>query len=170
MQRLLVLMRHAKSDWGSGALSDFDRPLNARGERDAPRMARCLRAQQLVPQQVISSPAVRARETANRVIRELGLNSAVIEWDQRVYEAEVEDLLQVLIDHDKPVPVTLLVGHNPGLEGLARYLAGGETLPAEQKLLPTGGIIVIELPEKPEARSRGSGRCVAHMRPRWLQD
>lgn len=161
-------MRHAKSDWASGAIADFDRPLNRRGQRDAPRMARWLRANRFVPDEIISSPAVRAGETARSVIRELDLDEAVIRWDQRVYDADLDDLLAVLADHQAAVPVQMLVGHNPGLERLTGYLARAATLPREEKLMPTAGVMVLEIPAGRGGIARAAGTCVAHMRPRWL--
>ncbi|MCC6715846.1 MAG: histidine phosphatase family protein [Gammaproteobacteria bacterium] len=169
MNRLLVIMRHAKSDWASGALADYDRPLNRRGQRDAPRMARWLCANRFRPQEIISSPAVRASETTRSVIRELELDEAAVRWDPRVYEADLDDLLAVLADHQAAVPVQMLVGHNPGLERLAGYLARAETLPREGKLLPTAGVMVLEIPTGRSGIAREAGACVAHMRPRWLE-
>lgn len=170
MSRLLVVMRHAKSDWASGAVADFDRALNRRGERDAPRMARWLRANRFVPQEIVSSPAVRARETTLSVIRVLGLDEAAVRWDPRVYDADLDDLLAVLADHPAAVAVQMLVGHNPGLERLAGYLARAETLPREEKLMPTAGVMVLEIPTGRSGLAREVGACVAHMRPRWLKD
>jgi phosphohistidine phosphatase len=162
-------MRHAKSDWASGALTDFDRPLNRRGERDAPRMARWLRANRFIPQQIISSPAVRARETTELAVRELEVDEAMVRWDRRIYEAELDDLLAVLSDHDAKVAMQMLVGHNPGLERLAGYLARADTLPREAKLMPTAGVMVLEIPIGKAGIAPQAGACVAHMRPRWLE-
>jgi len=166
MTRLLIVMRHAKSDWDSGATSDFDRPLARRGERDAPRMGRWLREQRYIPQHIVSSPAARARETTIRVVKELGLQQAAVDWNRALYEADVEDLLEVIANCD--APTTLLIGHNPGLEALVRYLARPATLPPEPKVMPTAGVIVLELPEKARRAPRQQSRVVAHMRPRWL--
>jgi phosphohistidine phosphatase len=168
MNRLLVIMRHAKSDWASGALTDFDRPLNRRGERDAPRMARWLRANRFIPQQILSSPAVRARETTKSVIKELAVDESMVRWDRRIYEADLDDLLAVLADHEAGPPVQMLVGHNPGLEQLAGYLASADTLPREEKLMPTAGVMVLEVPMGKGGIAPRAGTCVAHMRPRWL--
>jgi len=170
MSRRLIIMRHAKSDWDSAAPNDFDRPLARRGERDAPRVARWLQEQQLVPEHVISSPALRARETALRVVWELRLDEKHIDWADRIYEAEVRDLLEVLAGYREKTAITLLVGHNPGLEQLVRYLAQPATLPREDKLLPTAGIIVLELPDDWRVLPRGKAQVVTHMRPRWLTD
>ena len=63
MTRTLILMRHAKSDWGHAGLADHDRPLNARGTRDAPRMGAWLRGKGHLPDEVLCSTATRTRQT-----------------------------------------------------------------------------------------------------------
>lgn len=166
MTRLLIVMRHAKSDWDSSATSDFDRPLAPRGERDAPRMGRWLREQHYIPQHIVSSPAARARETTIRVVKELGLEKAAVNWNRALYEADVEDLLEVIVKCN--APTTLIVGHNPGLEALVRYLARPATLPQETKVMPTAGIVVLELPDDSRRLPRQQTKVVTHMRPRWL--
>lgn len=165
--RLLIVMRHAKSDWDSSATSDFDRPLAPRGERDAPRMGRWLREQHYIPQHIVSSPAARARETTVRVVKELGLEETAVAWNRTLYEADVEHLLEVIAKCK--APTTLIVGHNPGLEALVRYLARPVTLPQEEKIMPTAAIVVLELPEVSRGLPRQQAKVVTHMRPRWLE-
>ena len=81
MGRQLILLRHAKSSWDSGAKRDFDRPLNKRGLRNAPRMGRWLKEKGLVPDHIVSSPAKRAEFTVNAVIGELGLTKDGVVFD-----------------------------------------------------------------------------------------
>ena len=168
MSRRLIIMRHAKSDWGSGAVTDFDRPLNGRGERDARRMGRWLRDKDFIPERMVSSPAIRARGTAKLVAKALGVDAATIEWDRRIYEAEVGALLAVLDAHHRDERVQLMVGHNPGLERLVLHLARAETLPGHDKTLPTAAVYVLEFALDEELQA-GQGVCIAHMRPRWLE-
>ena len=113
--RRLLVMRHAKSDWDSGPGSDFDRPLAKRGERDAPRMGRWLREQALIPDRVVSSPAVRARQTCLLVCEALAIKKGQIHWEPEIYAAEVTTLLNVLARCPEKTQRLLLVGHNPGL-------------------------------------------------------
>ena len=75
MSKQLLLVRHAKSDWDNPKLSDFDRPLNSRGEKNAPEMAKRLLKKGLIPQQIVSSPAVRAITTARYFKKSLGLKN-----------------------------------------------------------------------------------------------
>ena len=71
--KTLLMLRHAKSSWKDGSLSDHDRPLNERGKRDAPRMGQILKEQALVPELIISSTAKRARKTAAKMAEAAGI-------------------------------------------------------------------------------------------------
>jgi phosphohistidine phosphatase len=94
----LLLMRHAKSDQDSKAYNDFDRPLNQRGLRDARKMGVWLKEQNIIPDLVVSSPALRAKQTVLLVCEQLEKDAAEIIWDNRIYEARLDDLLQVIAD------------------------------------------------------------------------
>ena len=147
MSKLLLIVRHGKSSWDSDAPTDFDRPLSPRGEQDAPRMGEWLKAQELIPSRVISSPAMRAAQTATAVCEALGVKKKRIHWDRRIYGADVTNLLQVLAEVPAKEGRVMLVGHNPGLEELVSYLWGERTLmPPDGKLMPTAAVARIELP------------------------
>lgn len=154
--RELLLLRHAKASRNAAeAATDFDRPLTRRGRRDAPRIARWMKAHDLVPDCVIGSPARRARETAELVLDELGLAADDARWDERVYDADVPALLQMLLGCPSGARRVLVVGHNPGLEELVRHL-GGATVrePEKGKFFPTCALahLRVELPW-PELRA-----------------
>ncbi len=166
--RVLVVMRHAKSDWSGGELADFDRPLSARGRRDAPRMGRWLVEQGLAPACVLASPARRARDTTLAIVQELPA-AAPIAWEPRLYAAELVDLLAVLAAAPQASPL-LLVGHNPGLEELVRWLLGsaiGE-VSADGKIMPTAGVVALAMPQDWARLPAGSARLRTAMRPRAL--
>lgn len=116
----LVLVRHAKSDWGDVGLPDHDRPLNDRGRRDAPRMAERLAATGFRPAALISSTALRARTTAGAFGAALGVD--VIE-EPDLYGASPATLLRVAAESGRAS--VLLVAHNPGMTELAHALSGG---------------------------------------------
>ena len=121
--RLLTLLRHGKSDWNADYATDFDRPLKARGRRDAPEMGEYFARLDLVPDLIVSSPAVRARQTAELFADASGYHQA-IRWEDSVYAASSGELMSVLRrlpDHAEHV---LLIGHNPGFEDLAARLVG----------------------------------------------
>ena len=142
--RRLLLLRHAKSAWPDG-VSDFDRPLAPRGRKAAKRMGAYLRDEQLVPDLALISPARRARETWDRVKRRLGPVSEHAE--PRLYEAAVDGLLTVVRETEPAVGTLLILGHNPGLEELAKLLAGSGPHKARARLMrkyATAGLAVLE--------------------------
>ncbi|MDG2126305.1 MAG: histidine phosphatase family protein [Verrucomicrobiales bacterium] len=118
----LTLVRHAKSGWQSSDLSDFDRPLDPRGLRDAPRMAELLAAENFAPDLIISSPALRAITTAEIFASHLGYDPSTIQHKPDIYEAPPQRIAAVI--HTTPDSVNHLAvfGHNPGLQYLAYQL------------------------------------------------
>jgi len=124
VERYLTLLRHAKSSWSDPTLDDFDRPLNARGKRDAPEMGRRLAARCLRPDRVLTSPAKRARKTARKVARELGIGKKAIRKEPRLYMAETVDFRAVLAALDPACRDVLVVAHNPGITEFLNELTG----------------------------------------------
>lgn len=148
MPRELLLLRHAKSDWETSFLNDFERPLAKRGRRDAPKVGEWLLREGLVPDLVISSPAERARETALLVCSAMDYKKNKVVWDEDIYEAGMLSLLEVLGRCPQKARAVMLVGHNPGMEDLMRYLLGeGVDTPADGKLLPTATVARLEMPK-----------------------
>jgi phosphohistidine phosphatase len=168
MPRLLLVMRHAKSDWDSGAASDFDRPLARRGKKDAPRMGAWLKHEGLVPDLVVSSPARRARQTVKRVCQEAGCDSDRIVWDAEIYGGGISGLLGVLERCPPSAARVLLVGHNPGLEDMVTFLDAAVEPPPDGKLLPTGAVARMEMPDDWSELSRGDARLLGVQRPKDL--
>lgn len=145
--RQLLIFRHAKSAWDTEAATDFDRPLAARGKRDAPKMGRWLLQQGLIPDYVVCSPAKRAKQTAKLVTAELNIDKGQLIMDQRIYDAGPQSLLQVLADCPKDARLVLLVGHNPGVEMLLEHLCGSEiSIPDDGKVLPTATLAHMQMP------------------------
>lgn len=120
----LTLLRHAKSSWGDPDATDHQRTLNKRGKADAPEMATRLKARQHSIGQIVCSDAVRTRETAALMLPVLQLDSADLTLDARIYEASLQDLLDVIANQHSPT--LFIIGHNPGLEMLCHCLAPGE--------------------------------------------
>jgi phosphohistidine phosphatase len=137
MKTLLVL-RHAKSSWDHSHLSDFDRPLNGRGERSAPAMGEFMRAKGLVPEVIIASPARRARMTAEKAAS-AGEFEAEIQFDERIYGAGANSLTYIVAEIEDSFETAMIVGHNPGFEMLVRALTG------EGDRMPTAALAVIDL-------------------------
>ena len=132
----LILVRHAKSSWQDRTLSDRDRPLNSRGKRDAPEMGDRLARRRYRLDRIVSSPAVRALETARTIAEKLGYARGSIAVEERLYGAAVADLLDVIRCVDESVATLMLFGHNPGLTELANHL-GPRPIPN----LPTCGVL-----------------------------
>ena len=164
MKTLLVL-RHAKSSWNDGALADHDRPLNERGEREAPRMGHLVRQQRLTPDLIISSDAVRARMTAEAVA-EAAAYAGAIRLEPLLYHAAPDDIVVVLRAAPEANAATVMVvGHNPGLEALVGQLTG------ERHDLPTAALAQIDLPIDRWRDMNGStrGTLVDLWRPKELE-
>ena len=151
-------MRHAKSDWAT-ATADFDRPLNQRGRQAVPLVARLLAGLKEKPRAILSSPAVRARETAEGLA--VGLGSCDLAFDPRLYLAPVQTLGAVLTEQGDEHDPLLVIGHNPGLEEWLAVLGGGACH------LPTAGVAALALGVQHWAEVRaGEGRLLWFFVPR----
>jgi phosphohistidine phosphatase len=126
--KTLFLIRHAKSSWDDRDQTDFERPLNNRGEHDAPLMADILVNQKVVPDLILSSPAVRAFSTALIFTEKFGCNRSFIKTDARIYEAGLRDLMTLVREIDDKNKTVLLFGHNPGLTSFTN-LIGDKFIP-----------------------------------------
>lgn len=167
--RELLVLRHAKAAWDDGRTRDFDRRLAPRGERDLPVIAGWLAEQGLVPDHVLTSPALRARTTAVGVLAVLGADDLAVEEDDRLYLADVPQLLGVLAAVPAGAARTLLVGHNPGLLELVEHLAGEPLVDTEGgRPFPTGALAWLSLPASWDELPPGCGELRAVARPRAL--
>jgi phosphohistidine phosphatase len=140
MAKQLLLIRHAKSDWGNASLSDFDRPLNKRGKKNALEMAERLMKQKIAPQLIVSSPALRALTTAKFFADTWQVPLKKIQLEPSIYEANVRTLLSVINDLDNKYDVIALFGHNPGFTDLVNYFGG------HLDNMPTCSVIYFEFP------------------------
>lgn len=140
--KTLVLVRHAKSDWGDPSLADHDRPLNERGRRDAPRMGRRLAERGTRPDVILSSTAVRARSTAEAFAAELGIDAASIVLDGRLYGSSPSTMLAVVGEVPDDVGCVMLVAHDPGMSELAEWLSADSGSPIDR--MPTSAVAEFE--------------------------
>jgi phosphohistidine phosphatase len=136
--KTLYILRHAKSSWDNAALSDFERPLNERGLRAAPLVGGVMKKNRFEPELILSSPAKRAAQTATLIKQSAGIGGA-IQFDERIYEASPARLLEVISEQNEKTASVMLVGHNPGLEGLLKFLTG------ELQPMPTAALAVVDL-------------------------
>ena len=119
----LFLVRHAKSSWDDASLPDKERPLNERGEREAPKMGKRLAKRDVKPDLILSSSAKRALATTEIIAEKLDYERDKIVVDDRLYGASARDLLQIIHKLPQDVKSVMLVGHNPELTDLAHRLA-----------------------------------------------
>jgi phosphohistidine phosphatase len=136
--KTLYLMRHAKSSWKDPELKDHERPLNKRGKRNVPTMAKRLGARSVHLDRIVTSDARRALDTAKPIGEWLDLDSAAVQTDPLLYHASPEEILKVVRGLDNGLQQVMLVGHNPGLHDVAN-LFFSPPLPK----LPTAGIVTL---------------------------
>ncbi len=118
----IIIIRHAKSSWSNNDLPDFERPLNHRGEKDAPEMAKRLKKRMPAIDAFISSPAKRALTTATFFAEEYGLKKKDITQVQQLYMADVRNFYDVIKKIDDDIHVAVIFSHNPGITDFANTL------------------------------------------------
>lgn len=134
--KTLFLLRHAKSSWKDKTCPDHERRLNSRGRRAAGTMSSFLKQEKVSPDLILSSSAVRARDTIDIMTRSV-MRASELRFDERIYGAPVEKLIEVIAQIDKGACSALIVGHNPGLEELLHALTG------KSETMPTGALAKI---------------------------
>ena len=161
--RTLLLQRHAKSDWSNPELADHDRPLNQRGKRNAERMGRVLKDEDLMPDLILTSTAKRARQTAKRVVGAGGY-SGTVEETRALYLANPPGYAAAIRKVQDDCSRVMVVGHNPGLEEFV------EQLTKTAIRLPTAALVQIELPLERwrDFDEHTQGNVVGVWRPRGL--
>lgn len=150
----LMLIRHAKSSWKDHNLPDIKRPLNKRGNRDAPFMGRLIKTKYNInPEMAVSSRAVRASETAKIFCREIGLAEEKLFFTEKLYLADPADMLEVINSVDDSVGTLLIFAHNPGLTDLANMLSGKYI-----DNIPTAGVVGLIFEDQSWSRLK-KGTC-----------
>ena len=162
MKTLLVL-RHAKSDWGNSRLSDHDRPLNERGKYDAPRMGAWLKQNEMVPELIISSTAERAYTTAELVALACEFEGE-LRTERDFYLAGPPAYIELLNTLPDDYERVMVVGHNPGMEELVALLTDKE------RPMTTANVAVVSLPidSWQELSLFSDGRLQHHWQPKDL--
>jgi phosphohistidine phosphatase len=143
--KTILLLRHAKSDWGESGLADFERPLNKRGLKDAPVMGEVLALFDMLPDKIVSSPARRAAQTAELVAEACGYDKKSIQWEDSFYGGGSGNLITALRRLPNTVERVLLVGHNPVIEQTAAALLSTCVDESEGLIhFPTAGLACFE--------------------------
>ena len=134
--KTLYMVRHAKSGWSAADRTDFERPLNHQGLRDAPEMGRRIKRQTPLPEIIFCSPAKRARQTLNA----LNLGVDTVTFDERIYCASNNDLLEIVRSVSDQYVAAMIIGHNPAMTWLAAQLSGKAFIN-----LPTCAVVSLDL-------------------------
>lgn len=140
MNKTLLIIRHAKSDW-TGNNIDFNRPLNHRGLENAPIMAKRIKKKNLIIDKIVSSPALRAFTTAKIMAKEWDFAEEKFTLNTEIYEASVPTLLKIINEIDNKSNCVALFGHNNGITNLVNYLSN-----AAIANIPTCGAVLISFP------------------------
>ena len=138
MDLKLFLVRHAKSSWDETQLNDFDRPLSKRGKRNAPKMAIHLKDGNYTINEFVSSPALRARQTAELMLEEMSINKKSIRVEDDLYHGYIDDFLNVLKRCRRNSIV--IFGHNPGIQSFSQWLCS-----EPNNNFPTCGVAQIQI-------------------------
>jgi len=122
MSKILLLVRHAKSSWNDPSLNDFERPLNERGKKDAPEMAKKLNSKKINIDAFVSSPAKRARQTCKYFAKEFDLKKKNVVREPKLYEAGEESFYEVIEGFRNKWDSVAIFSHNPGITSFANSL------------------------------------------------
>jgi phosphohistidine phosphatase len=141
--KTLYLTRHAKSSWTNPRLTDFDRPLNNRGKRDAPLMGKVLKDKKIKTDFIISSPAKRTKKTAIAIAEKIGYPEKKILFNEELYEASSNTLIKVIKKIDEKYDSVMIFAHNPGLTLLNNHISNNYI-----DNIPTCGIVALQLDNK----------------------
>ena len=163
----LILLRHAKSDWYSGVQGDFDRPLARRGREDAPRIGQWMKTNGIIPDLILCSPAVRARETLATVNEKLDARHIV--YEDALYGASLGALLGLVEEYSRDYSNFMITGHNPGLDELLRFLCRTRPpLTGTGKLMTTAAVAVLGFADAASMNRPAAGEPLYLMRPNEL--
>jgi phosphohistidine phosphatase len=168
----LMIFRHAKAEKGAPGMRDRDRPLAARGLKDAPKMGAYMARHKLTPGHALVSPSRRTRETWDGLAGALP-GAIPVFYDDRLYDAGPEAIMAVIKETPATVPALIVVGHNPGLHETARLLIASGDVEARERLnegLPTSGLAVIDFAgDAWDKLHPHSGRLERFLTPRLLK-
>lgn len=138
--KTLIIVRHAKSSWKDSTLNDIQRPLNKRGNKDAPKMGKHLAKKKIIPQAIFSSSGLRALTTARLISVEIGMKPTEIMVEDNLYTFNSEQLLDEIKNISDDYEKIMVVGHNPAVTEITNILSGSDI-----DNIPTCGVAILEL-------------------------
>jgi len=163
--KTLLLMRHAKSSWKDDSLEDHERPLKKRGKKDAKRIAKAIAKNNLTPDLILSSSAIRARETVEIIVDNLEYKGRIVFSDE-LYMGEPQDFINALRILSNDYTTVMIVGHNPGLEAYLQIIDG------EIEAVPTAGLgyLVLVLDDWKDISLDTMGDLIGFWKPKELKE
>ncbi len=141
--KTIYLIRHAKSSWSENGMGDFERPLNKRGKRDVPFMAKRVKEFGVKPDLILSSPAKRAKTTAQSIAKTIGYDEDKISFEDSLYDSSYISYGYLLDSLKESINSVFIVAHNPTLTEVAERLSG-----AILTNMPTCSIVCMEFDVK----------------------
>ncbi len=162
MKKILI-MRHAKSDWSDGSIRDYDRSLNKRGKLDAPLIGKEIKKKGFVPDLILSSPALRAKMTAEAVAENSEYNKQII-WNKSFYFGYTEEIIQAIKNTDEAIENLMIFGHNPTWTSIAEKLSG------KYLNMKTADLVVIEYDGKWKDLKDNSCKLVDYISPKDIMN
>jgi phosphohistidine phosphatase len=163
----LYIMRHAKSDWVDPGISDFNRPINKRGKKSAIRVGQWMTENNRLPQQIISSAAIRAKQTTELVAEQLThISSEKIIYEKDLYLADPYTLLEFIQLYKNDLSSLMLVAHNPGLEQLIHFLSIESEV--EYTSMTTANLVIFEYPDSHFDPESDKGKLIEFIKPKEL--
>ncbi|WP_029408295.1 histidine phosphatase family protein [Thiomicrorhabdus sp. Milos-T2] len=163
--RELMLLRHAKSDWKQEDLADIDRPLSDKGKKHAAKLGKWLNQNNLMPDLILVSPALRAQQTLRRICNECAATAITVE---SLYLADINQLKQVLAEAPFAERI-MLIGHNPGLESLFNYLVAQPDA-SHVQLFPTCGLAHLIMPNDWTSLEPMDGKLQQFITPKKIKN
>lgn len=133
------MIRHAKSSWANPLQSDFDRPLNDRGKRDAPAMGKKLKKAGIIPNLVICSTAKRTEATAKYICNAVQYDMSNVQWEEKLYHCIPAVFEEVIYSVADDIGTVFIIAHNPGITEFVNQLSPGFYV----SNLPTSGTVAV---------------------------
>ncbi len=169
MSFYLYLMRHAKSDWSGLGTSDYDRPINHRGEKNAKRIGAWMAENNFLPEKIVSSPAIRARQTIEIVSEQFGPSQVKIDLDEDLYLASLGTLIEAVQLYKNDVSSLMLVAHNPGMDYLVNdLLSRSINTISGHIVMTTANLAIFEYKDSHFDPEKDKGNLIEFVQPKKL--
>lgn len=163
----LYIMRHAKSDWDAAGSSDFDRPINKRGNKNAIRIGKWMTENDHIPEKILASPALRAKQTIELVVDQIdSLNKKDISYEEDLYLASIDSLLENINIYKDGINSLMVVAHNPGLEELIHFLDGNTD--SQYKSMTTANLVIFEYTDNQFDVETDKANVIEFIKPKEL--